>query len=65
MMDRNAPDALQDTPEKGYDERRRSSPGGTARPRAFMRISPRFAINLRPEPDGGERALAARSIPDC
>ncbi len=49
MMDRNAPDALRDTPQKGYDETKRLIGKWHGRGRAHYAISPRFAITSTPE----------------
>ncbi len=64
MMDRNAPDALRDTPERGYDETKRLIDRWHGRGRARYAISPRFAITSTPEQMEMSRALVAEH-PDC
>ncbi|MCA1406650.1 guanine deaminase [Ensifer sp. IC3342] len=64
MMDRNAPEALSDTPEKGYDETKRLIDKWHGRGRAHYAISPRFAITSTPEQMEMSRVLAAEH-PDC
>ncbi|THK39082.1 guanine deaminase [Ensifer sp. MPMI2T] len=64
MMDRNAPEALSDTPEKGYDETKRLIDKWHGRGRAHYAISPRFAITSTPEQMEMSRALVAEH-PDC
>ncbi|XNY05564.1 guanine deaminase (plasmid) [Sinorhizobium meliloti] len=64
MMDRNAPDALRDTPEKGYDETKALIAKWHGRGRAHYAISPRFAITSTPEQMEVSRVLAAEH-PDC
>jgi guanine deaminase len=64
MMDRNAPDALRDTPQQGYDETKRLIGKWHGRGRAHYAISPRFAITSTPEQMEMSRALV-REHPDC
>lgn len=64
MMDRNAPDALRDTPRMGYDETKRLIDRWHGRGRAHYAISPRFAITSTPEQMEMSRALVAEH-PDC
>jgi guanine deaminase len=64
MMDRNAPDALRDTPQQGYDETKRLIGKWHGRGRAHYAISPRFAITSTPEQMDLSRALVAEH-PDC
>ena len=59
MMDRNAPDALRDTPQKGHDETKRLIDKWHGRGRAHYAISPRFAITSTPEQMEMSRALVA------
>ncbi|MDQ0319083.1 guanine deaminase [Pararhizobium capsulatum DSM 1112] len=64
MMDRNAPDALCDSPERGYDETRQLIEKWHNRGRAHYAISPRFAITSTPEQMEVSRTLVAE-FPDC
>jgi guanine deaminase len=64
MMDRNAPDALRDTPQQGYDETKRLIGKWHGRGRAHYAISPRFAITSTPEQMEMSRALV-REHPGC
>ncbi|MCA1367084.1 guanine deaminase [Bradyrhizobium sp. BRP14] len=64
MMDRNAPDALRDTPERGYDETKQLIARWHGRGRAHYAISPRFAITSTPEQMEMSRALVAE-YSDC
>jgi guanine deaminase len=64
MMDRNAPETLRDTPEKGYDETKRLIDRWHGRGRAFYAISPRFAITSTPAQMEACRALVAEH-PEC
>ncbi|ASW10681.1 guanine deaminase [Rhizobium sp. 11515TR] len=64
MMDRNAPDALRDTPQRGYDETKRLIDKWHRRGRAHYAISPRFAITSTPEQMEMSKALVAEH-PDC
>ncbi|WP_196257979.1 guanine deaminase [Pelagibacterium limicola] len=49
MMDRNAPDALLDTPQKGYDESKRLLHKWDGLGRLHYAITPRFALTSTPE----------------
>ncbi len=49
MMDRNAPDGLQDTAQSGYDESKALIERWHGRGRALYAITPRFAITSTPE----------------
>ncbi len=64
MMDRNAPDALTDTPQQGYDETKALIAKWHGRGRAHYAISPRFAITSTPEQMAMAQALVAEH-PDC
>jgi guanine deaminase len=64
MMDRNAPDALRDTPQQGYDETKRLIEKWHGRGRARYAISPRFAITSTPEQMEMSRSLVTE-YPDC
>ncbi|MET3857924.1 guanine deaminase [Rhizobium sp. OAE497] len=64
MMDRNAPEALRDTPERGYDETKRLIEKWHGRGRARYAISPRFAITSTPEQMEMSKALVSEH-PDC
>lgn len=64
MMDRNAPDALRDTPQQGYDETKRLIEKWHGRGRAHYAISPRFAITSTPEQMDMSGALVAEH-PGC
>ncbi|MBB3317479.1 guanine deaminase [Rhizobium sp. BK181] len=64
MMDRNAPDELRDTPQRGYDETKQLIGKWHGRGRARYAISPRFAITSTPEQMDMSRALVAEH-PDC
>ena len=64
MMDRNAPDALCDTPQRGYDETKRLIAKWHGRGRAHYAVSPRFAITSTPEQMEMSKALVAEH-PDC
>jgi guanine deaminase len=64
MMDRNAPDALRDTPQKGYDETKRLIEKWHGRGRAHYAISPRFAITSTPAQMEMSQALVTEH-PDC
>ncbi|MFC3071756.1 guanine deaminase [Shinella pollutisoli] len=64
MMDRNAPDALTDTPQRGYDETKRLIEKWHGRGRAHYAISPRFAITSTPEQLEMAGVLVAEH-PDC
>ncbi|MEK1851048.1 MAG: guanine deaminase [Phyllobacterium sp.] len=64
MMDRNAPDALRDTPQSGYDDTKALIAKWHGRGRAYYAISPRFAITSTPEQMEMSRALV-REHPKC
>ena len=64
MMDRNAPEALRDTPQTGYDETKKLIGKWHGRGRAHYAISPRFAITSTPEQMEMAKALVAEH-PDC
>ena len=64
MMDRNAPEALRDTPQAGYDDSKALIARWHGRGRAGYAISPRFAITSTPEQLEIAGALAAEH-PDC
>ncbi|WP_176085389.1 guanine deaminase [Martelella sp. HB161492] len=59
MMDRNAPDALTDTAQQGYDETKEVIAGWHGKGRNHVVISPRFAITSTPEQMEAARTLAA------
>jgi len=64
MMDRNAPQALCDTPERAYSESKALLEKWHGRGRALYTITPRFAITSTPEQLEAAGALA-RAHPDC
>ncbi|MFQ8430020.1 guanine deaminase [Amaricoccus sp. W119] len=64
MMDRNAPEALTDTPQAGYDDSKALIEKWHGRDRALYTITPRFAITSTPEQLEAAGALAAE-YPDC
>ena len=64
MMDRNAPQALLDTPQSGYDETQAGIEKWHGKGRALYAITPRFAITSSPEQMEMAEALA-REFPDC
>lgn len=64
MMDRNAPEALLDTAQSGYDESKALIERWQGRGRAHYAISPRFAITSTPAQLEAARALA-QEFPDC
>lgn len=64
MMDRNAPQALLDTPQSGYDETKAGIEKWHGKGRALYAITPRFAITSTPEQLEMAEALA-REFPDC
>lgn len=64
MMDRNAPDAVLDTPQQGYDDSKRLLEKWHGRGRQSYAISPRFAITSTPEQLEATSALV-REFPDC
>jgi guanine deaminase len=64
MMDRNAPDAVLDTPQSGYDDTKALIGEWHGRGRQLYAITPRFAITSSPEQMEMAQALAAEH-PDC
>lgn len=64
MMDRNAPDAVLDTPQSGYDDSKVLVERWHGNGRASYAITPRFAITSSPEQLEMTGALAAEH-PDC
>ncbi|WP_439522785.1 guanine deaminase [Marivita sp.] len=64
LMDRNAPDALRDTPQSGYDETKALIADWHGRGRNGYVISPRFAITSSPEQMEMAQALVSEN-PDC
>ncbi len=64
MMDRNAPEALRDTPQSGYDDTKALIGKWHGKGRAHYAISPRFAITSTPEQMEMSGALL-REHPDC
>ena len=64
MMDRNAPEALRDTPQQGYDDTKALIAEWHGKSRARYAITPRFAITSSPEQLEMAEALA-REYPDC
>lgn len=64
MMDRNAPDALCDTPQSSYDDSKDLIAKWHGRGRAHYAISPRFAITSTPTQLEMAQALKAEH-PDC
>ncbi|MEQ1900870.1 MAG: guanine deaminase [Devosia sp.] len=63
MMDRNAPEALRDTPQSGYDDSKRLLANWHGKGRAHYVVTPRFAITSTPEQMETAEALA-REFPD-
>lgn len=63
MMDRNAPQALLDTPQSGYDETKAGIEKWHGKGRAHYAITPRFAITSSHEQMAMAEALA-REFPD-
>jgi guanine deaminase len=63
MMDRNAPEALRDTPQSGYDDTKAGIAKWHGRGRAHYCITPRFAITSTHEQMAMAEALA-REFPD-
>jgi guanine deaminase len=59
MMDRNAPENLRDTPQRGYDESKALIARWHGRGRLQYAITPRFAITSTPEQLEAAGALAA------
>jgi guanine deaminase len=64
MMDRNAPEAVLDTPQSGYDDSKHLIADWHGKGRASYAITPRFAITSTPEQLEMARALAAEH-PEC
>ena len=64
MMDRNAPEAVLDTPQQGYDDSKRLLEKWHGRGRSRYAITPRFAITSTPEQMEATGALV-REFPDC
>lgn len=64
MMDRNAPEAVLDTPQSGYDDSKELIAQWHGKGRASYAITPRFAITSSPEQMDMAGALAAEH-PDC
>ncbi len=64
MMDRNAPVALRDTPQTGYDDTKALIEKWHGKGRARYAITPRFAITSTPEQLDMAGALVAEH-PDC
>jgi len=64
MMDRNAPENLTDTPQKGYDDSKALIKTWHGRGRALYAITPRFAVTSTPEQMEMTGTLAAEH-PDC
>ncbi|KXF79084.1 guanine deaminase [Paramesorhizobium deserti] len=64
MMDRNAPPALCDTPQSGYDDTNALIARWQGRGRLHYAITPRFAITSTPEQMEMSAALV-REHPDC
>lgn len=64
MMDRNAPDALCDTPQSAYDDSKQLIADWHGRGRALYAISPRFAITSTPTQLEMAQALKA-DHPEC
>lgn len=63
MMDRNAPEALRDTPQSGYEDSKRLLEKWHGRGRAHYAITPRFAITSTHEQMEMAEALA-KEFPD-
>lgn len=64
MMDRNAPDNVQDTPQSGYDDSKELIAKWHGKGRAHYAITPRFAITSTPEQMEMSGALVAEH-PEC
>ena len=64
MMDRNAPDALLDTPQSSYDDTKSLIATWHGTGRQHYAISPRFAITSTPEQLEMSKALA-QEHPEC
>ncbi|MFK4810440.1 guanine deaminase [Devosia sp. ZW T5_3] len=64
MMDRNAPEALRDSAQSGYDDTKALIERWHGRGRGLYAISPRFAITSTPAQLEASRALVAEH-PEC
>lgn len=64
MMDRNAPEALRDTPRSGYDDTKALIEKWHGRGRAHYAITPRFAITSTPTQMEASQTLM-KEHPDC
>ena len=64
MMDRNAPAAILDTPQYGYDDSKALIAGWHGKGRLSYAITPRFAITSTPEQMEMAQTLA-REHPEC
>jgi len=64
LLDRNAPENLTDTPQKGYDDSKALIKTWHGRGRALYAITPRFAVTSTPEQMEMTGTLAAEH-PDC
>ncbi|WP_332700668.1 guanine deaminase [Devosia sp.] len=64
MMDRNAPEALCDTAQSGYDDTKMLIERWHGRGRGLYAISPRFALTSTPEQLEASQTLVAEH-PDC
>jgi len=64
MMDRNAPEALCDTAQSGYDDSKALIARWHGKGRALYAITPRFAITSTPAQLEASRALV-EEFPDC
>lgn len=64
MMDRNAPEALCDTAQSGYDDTKTLIARWHGKGRGLYAISPRFALTSTPEQLDAARALVSE-YPDC
>ncbi len=64
LMDRNAPEALRDTPQSGYDDSKALIEKWHGKGRALYAITPRFAITSTPEQMEMAGVLAAQN-PAC
>ena len=64
MMDRNAPEALRDTPQSGYDDSKALIGRWHGRGRQLYAITPRFAVTSTDAQLEAAGALA-REYPDC
>ncbi len=64
MMDRNAPEALRDTPQSGFDDSKDLIAKWHGRGRGLYAISPRFAITSTPQQLEMAGALV-QEHPDC